>query len=269
MLPFVLIAGAITGAAGFAMARDVSSGRSGSQTAGPRIAGADPFIDRFDARDPERWSVSHNWSNGDWAANDWQRSQSRFGKGLSLTLAPAVADSAPFSSGEVQSRDTFGHGYYETSMRAAPGSGIVTGFFTYTGPYFGKEWNEIDVEVLGARPREVLLTYFLGEEKISKAVPLGFDATKSHHHYAFDWQPGSLAWYVDGKLVHRERGGTVPLPRERQKIMMSVWASQTLTDWVGPFDTNALPSTAHFACVAYNPGMARGGKCRQDGADRP
>lgn len=218
----------------------------------PRINAGAPFVDPLTSLDGSLWSVSDGWANGPYMVNDWQGSQVRFDRGMTLTLAPGVVTGHRYSSGEVQSKSEYGHGYYEATMRAAPGSGVITGFFTYTGPPFGQVWNEIDVEVLGAKPREVLLTYFLGDEKLSKVVPLGFDATAGFHTYGFDWQPGFIEWYVDGRPVHKVTGNRLPLPNIPQKLMVNLWASETLTDWSGPFDKRAMPTSATFTCIAHS-----------------
>jgi endo-1,3-1,4-beta-glycanase ExoK len=107
------------------------------------------FVEKFDTLDRARWFVSDGWSNGDYAVNDWRASQVRADRGLTLMLARNPAVAKGFSSGEVQSKTTYLHGYYEARFRAAPGSGVVTGFFTYTGPAFKTVWNEIDVEIIG------------------------------------------------------------------------------------------------------------------------
>lgn len=219
---------------------------------GQRITGGEPFVDTMAAHDRRRWSISGGWANGAYMVNDWQASQSRFSQGLTLTLAPAVVKEHRYSSGEVQSRDVYGHGYFEATMRAAPGSGIITGFFTYTGPHFGQSWNEIDVEILGAKPREVLLTYFFDGEKISKVVKLNFDATAEYHTYGFDWQPRHITWYIDGRPVHKVTGDRLPLPNVPQKLMVSLWGSETLTDWSGAFNKNAMPTSAFFSCIAHS-----------------
>lgn len=216
-----------------------------------RILAGSPFVDNFSSLDRGKWSVSSGWSNGPYMVNDWQASQSKFGAGLTLMLAAKKSGKHPFSSGEVQSRELFGHGYYETRMQAATGSGVVTGFFTYTGPPFGQPWNEIDVEILGAKPKEILLTYFYKGDKVSHVHKVDFDATQSLHNYAFDWQPGKIEWFVDGNSVHQVDGAELPLPDRAQKLMMHIWASETLTDWVGPFDASVLPVAAQFSCVAY------------------
>ena len=94
------------------------------------IPGAEPFVDRMAAHDKRRWSISNNWTNGAYMVNDWQASQTQYNGKLTLTLARDISKKHPFSSGEIQSRQHFGHGFFETTMKAAKGSGIITGFFT-------------------------------------------------------------------------------------------------------------------------------------------
>lgn len=223
---------------------------------------AGSFVDRFDRLDRARWSVSGGWRNGDYMVNDWQVAQARAERGLTLTLARNPAAPAGFSSGEVQSSARYGYGYYEASFRAAPGSGVVTGFFTYTGPAFGTVWNELDVEIIGRRPREVMFTYFVGPAKRSHTVQLPFDATKETHAYGFEWQKESLRWFVDGRQVHESSAADMGFPTLPQKMMVHLWASSTLGSWLGPFDPAALPTTAHFTCIHYAPTRAAVGTCR-------
>lgn len=241
-----IVAGALAGAA----AAVAAGGQSGG------------FVERFDRLDRARWFVADGWRNGDYMVNDWRASQSRAAGGLSLILARNPAAPAGFSSGEVQSVNTYGHGYYEAAFRAAPGSGIVTGFFTYTGPAFGTVWNELDVEIIGRRPREVMFTYFVGPQKRSKIVQLPFDATKETHAYGFDWQAGSLRWFVDGRQVHQSSAAEMAFPTLPQKIMVHLWGSRTLGAWLGPFDAAKLPATAHLSCISYAPVRSAAAGCR-------
>jgi len=220
------------------------------------------FVDRFRYHDTHRWAVSNGWRNGSYMVNDWRASQAHFGRGLELILEQRKSSLADFASGEVQSRDTYGYGYFETAMRTAPGSGVVSALFTYTGPTFGDPWNEIDIEVIGRNPHAVMFTYFNNGKKESKVVTLPFDTSQETHVYGFDWQPEYIRWYVDGQLMHEVRGTTIPLPTRRQKIMTQVWGSSTLTDWLGPFDAKTLPVRATFACVSYSASYQATGGCR-------
>lgn len=256
--PEIWIAGAIAlvsaGGLGIVVQaqQPVGSAPTSSAAVQSRIVGAAPFTDKFMKIDSARWFISDGWSNGSYMVNDWQSSQVTLAGPLKITLAPAISGKYAFSSGEMQSRRVFGHGYFETTMRAAPGSGMVSGFFTYTGPPFGKPWNEIDVEILGAKPSEVLFTYFYRGKKISHTHKVAFDTTKTFNTYGFDWQPGSIEWYVNGKSVHKVTGNALPIPNEAQKIFAHIWASDTLTGWVGPFTKKPMPTSAFFKCIGYS-----------------
>ncbi|MEL7219061.1 MAG: family 16 glycosylhydrolase [Pseudomonadota bacterium] len=218
----------------------------------PRIeAPGKPFRDRFNRHRRDRWSISHGWRNGKWTINDWQRSQVKFDNGLRMTLDERLSPRADYAGAELQSRRRFGHGYYEVEMRAARASGVVSAFFTYTGPPFGDPWNEIDVEILGRKPREVMFTYFRNGEKVSHIHQLPFDASQGSHTYAFDWQPEHLRWYVDGRMVHESSPVEMRFPNMKQKLMTSIWGSDRLTDWVGEFDKESLPVSMTVTCIAY------------------
>ncbi|MEM7688746.1 MAG: family 16 glycosylhydrolase [Pseudomonadota bacterium] len=218
---------------------------------GPRLEGPGPFHETFDSYNKKLWRISDGWRNGDWTVNDWRRSQAKIDGELTLKLDKNKTDIAEFSGGEIQTHKKYGHGYFETRMQAAKAPGSVSAFFTYTGPPFKDLWNEIDVEILGNKPREVMFTYFTDGEKREHIHQLPFDTTEGMHTYAFDWQPGHLRWYVDGEMVHEASAAELPLPRSQQKIMASLWASTTLDEWVGRFDPEALPSSAKISCITY------------------
>jgi endo-1,3-1,4-beta-glycanase ExoK len=212
------------------------------------------FVDHFAQLDSARWQASDGWSNGGVFLNDWRRSQLRTGGGgLTVTLDQNPASKNGYSSGEIQSRQVYRYGYFEARMTAAAGSGVVTGFFTYTGPPRGKPWNEVDVEILGRNTRSVQLTYHNGNDQHGLSVDLPFDAAARSHIFGFDWQPGYIRWYVDGKIVHEETGEHLPIPGEAQQIFFDVWNSNSLASWMGRFTWPGQPITAQLQCVATSP----------------
>lgn len=226
-----------------------------------RIEKGQSFTDDLSTFRGRRWYISHGWSNGNYAMNDWQKGQAEFKNGLTLTMGTNRQSNYPFSSGEVQSRKRHGHGYFETTMRAAKGSGLVSGFFTYNGPAFKKPWNEIDVEILGAKSDEVQFTVYYHDDKFSHVHKLGFDASEGFHTYGFDWQPGYIDWYVDGERVFRATADDITLPDIPQKIFMNLLGSRTLNRWAGPFDETALPATVEYSCVAKTQSAEAGQPC--------
>ena len=135
-------------------------------------------------------------------------------------------------------------------MQAASGSGMDTGFFTYTG---SPSWNEIDVEVLGKNTRSVSLTYHNGAKQVGVALNLAFDAAAAPHHYAFDWEPTYIRWYIDNKPVLTQTGSQLPLPREPQKLYFDMWGSNSFASWLGLFQWPGHPITSDVQCIAYSP----------------
>jgi beta-glucanase (GH16 family) len=232
-----------------------------------RAAGEAPqanFLELFAHLDGERWLVSDGWSNGDWMANDFLASQVETGpEGLAITMDRVEGREKRYASGEIRTiGERFHHGYYEIDMQVPRGSGIVSGFFTYTGSFFGDPHDEIDIEILGRNTREVTFTIFSDDEQASTVVPLGFDAAAGFHLYAFEWTEDYIRWYVDGELKHEETGERVPLPQTPQIYYLDLWGSENLTDWVGPLRPDGAPWTLRVRCMAYAESYEGAPHCR-------
>lgn len=212
------------------------------------------FAERFETIDEERWQVADGWSNGDWTANHWREEQIQIAPhGIDIVLDAATDGDKAYTSGELQSRETFRYGYFETRMRVPRGSGLVTGFFTYTRDGHERTWEEIDVEILGRDTRSIQLTYFRRGRDHIVTRPLGFDAASDFHNYGFEWTPDKLRWYVDGTLVHEELGASAPLPRAAQRLYLHLWNTETLTDWLGSIDPDERPWRLSVGCIAFAP----------------
>ncbi len=213
------------------------------------------FLDNLVSHEKVLWRKSHNWAN-DWAKNNtgWRKENVRFSDGvLHLDLTQRPVAGRPFAGGEYQSRAFFHYGRYEARIKSVAREGLVTSFFTYTGPTFnGDPHHEIDFEFLGRSPRQVQLNYYTdGVGNHETHIDLGFDASEDFHTYAFEWRPDSIRWFVDGKLVHEEKGERGPLPSHPGKIYLNLWAGQGLTGWLGDFVYPGQPLTAEFACVSF------------------
>jgi endo-1,3-1,4-beta-glycanase ExoK len=212
------------------------------------------FAETFPTLDEERWRVADGWSNGEWTANHWREEQVQVvPHGIDIVLDAATDGDKPYASGELQSDEEFRYGYFEARMRVPSGSGLVTGFFTYTRDGHERTWEEIDIEILGRDTRSIQLTYFHRGRDHIVTRPLGFDAAAGFHTYAFEWMPDHLRWYVDGTLVHEERGGSDPLPRATQRLFLHLWNTETLTEWLGPIEPDEGPWRLSVSCIAYAP----------------
>lgn len=213
------------------------------------------FIDRFRTLDESRWFISDGWSNGDYMDNDWRREAiSLTSNGLAITMntnPPELGRDKRLRSGEVRTREAFQYGYFEVSMRTPPGNGVISAFFTYTQPEGTSTWEEIDIELVGSRPRLIETVYHLHGHSTGARVNLGFDPSQSFHTYGFEWTPDALRWYVDNRLVNEYRDARVRRMRRPQNLHIFVASMSGLSHWVGELDPTMEPWTLEVSCVAH------------------
>ena len=112
---------------------------AGAAVADPQRA----FHDDLERADVIRWERSDGWANNSAWGCGWRADHVRFEDGvMTLILDDTDASGRDFACGEYRTREHFGFGRYATSMKAARGEGVVTGFFIYTGPPFGDPWHD-------------------------------------------------------------------------------------------------------------------------------
>lgn len=217
---------------------------------------AAPFTADLTDHDPALFQMSNGWSNGGFFFCTWRATQVSFENGImTLTVAPdAAGTKPPYQSGEYRTAGFYGYGRYEVRMKAAKGSGLVSSFFTYTGPSDKKPWDEIDIEFLGKDTTKMQANYFTngvgGHERL---VDLGFDASADFHQYAIEWLPGAINWYVDGTLVYSAKGKPKSMPTNPGKIMVNLWPGTGVDSLLGPFDPAILPVTAQYDSISFTP----------------
>ncbi len=223
---------------------------------GPMPAGAEGagFHDDLGSHDASSWLLQDGWVDGDWFRCGWNKDNVIFrGDAMTLVLDDAPSAGKPYSCGAYQSNEKFGYGRYEARMRVPKGSGLVSAFFVYTGPYYGDPWDEIDFEFLGKDTTQVQINWFAGadEPDHGKLIDLGFDASEDFHTYAFEWRPDSITWVVDGRVVHEVTADTATLPSHPGKIFATIWAG-TNEGWLGAFEYEG-PVSAEYESISYTP----------------
>lgn len=198
--------------------------------------------------------AANGYSNGGNFGCVWRESCITYNNNaLQITFKEDASD-YKYAGGELRTHKNYGYGYYSTSMKALPMSGIISSFFTYTGRSEGNPHDEIDVEFMGKDTTEVQLNYYVGgkggHERILK---LGFDAAEEFHEYGFLWEEKKITWFIDGKAVHAVEGDN--LPKAHGKIMMNTWNPIGFTQdlWAGKFDASKMPCAAEYEWVAYKP----------------
>lgn len=178
-------------------------------------------------------------------------------EGARLTLDTVVGGLRPYRSGAFASVRCFGHGRFEAEIRAAPGSGLVTGFFLHRGTPL----QEIDIEFPGSDPWRMLANVYFnpGDDGMAMSfgyrgspcsIDLGFDASADFHRYAIDWRPGRVAWLVDGSVVHERVGwDPTPIPHLEMRVHANLWAPRS-EELAGRIDERRLPAGAVFRSVS-------------------
>lgn len=173
---------------------------------------------------------------------------------LTLTIDQNTTDEYRYNGAEWHTREFFGYGMYSVRMQPIRNPGVVSSFFTYTGPSDNNPWDEIDIEFLGKDTTKVQFNYYTngvgGHEYI---YDLGFDASEGYHEYGFDWQPDHITWYVDGIAVYT---ATENLPVTPGKIMMNAWPGIGVDDWLAPYD-GQTPLVAYYDWISYSNQVAQ------------
>ncbi len=235
----------------------VSSAPDTTQTPNVASTPVEPafFVDWTQEPIDSRWYVSnHNTNRGQWES-DWRNKNVVAlpnGLNLRMTAKSPSAGEWPWAAGEIQYRQRLGFGEYQMIVRAAEGSGLHSGFFTYTGPYYNTEHNEIDVSFVGKSPYEVQLNAFAGDlEAGVMKYPLDFDTTKNFALYSFIWAPDRITWYVNGEFAHEITDENFAIPQTPSILFANVYQARN-KNWVGEpeFQDGA---TASYRCMSYRP----------------
>ena len=168
------------------------------------------FLDHFDSLDRTRWSPGdHNLGRSylDPANVDVS------GGNLRIAI-PART----YEGGEILTNALHGYGSYSTRMRLPNAPGSITGFFLYKSPDYE---SEIDIEVYNDSSKRVMFTtYAGGRQTHTETVSLPFDPTTGFHEYGFDYAPGSVTFYVDGRPMRTWDTG---VPQTSMHLMVNTW----------------------------------------------
>jgi hypothetical protein len=152
---------------------------------------------------------------------------------------------------EIQSLPSYGYGYYETRMKVTSEPGVCASFFWIQAPYYGPhEW---DVEFLTNEPwisspnsGKVHLT--IHPSKAEYVVDLPFNPSRDFHRYGFLWTAQTIAFTVDGQIVHTFSDSSLKTDA-KGFIMMNTWTGSPT--WGG--GPPVADATTHYDWVRFWP----------------
>nr|1AJO_A Chain A, CIRCULARLY PERMUTED (1-3,1-4)-BETA-D-GLUCAN 4-GLUCANOHYDROLASE CPA16M-127 [Paenibacillus macerans]1AJO_B Chain B, CIRCULARLY PERMUTED (1-3,1-4)-BETA-D-GLUCAN 4-GLUCANOHYDROLASE CPA16M-127 [Paenibacillus macerans] len=118
------------------------------------------FFEPFNSYNSGTWEKADGYSNGGVFNCTWRANNVNFTNDGKLKLGLTSSAYNKFDCAEYRSTNIYGYGLYEVSMKPAKNTGIVSSFFTYTGPAHGTQWDEIDIEFLGKDTTKVQFNYY-------------------------------------------------------------------------------------------------------------
>ncbi|KAI5917106.1 concanavalin A-like lectin/glucanase domain-containing protein [Camillea tinctor] len=159
-------------------------------------------------------------------------------------------------------------GKIDVTLRAAPGTGVVTSFVLQSD-----DLDEIDWEWLGGDATQVQTNYF-GKGDTTTYDRGGFSAVSNpqgeFHTYTIDWTKDYVHWIIDGNLVRElkyadAQGGT-RFPQTPCQIKLGTWvagrsdAPKGTVEWAGGYtDFSQAPFPAYYKSITiqdYSNGVA-------------
>lgn len=199
-----------------------------------------------DQHEADQMEKANGWTNGHMFDCTWRADNVTFENGsMFLKIDQDEGDAKPkWSGGEYRTQERFSYGMYEVRMKPIKNTGVVSSFFTYTGPSDNNPWDEIDIEFLGKDTTKVQFNYFTnGVGNHEYVYDLGFDAAEALHDYAFEWRQDAITWYVDGIPVYKAIDN---IPQTPGKLMMNAWPGIGVDGWLGAFDGSTVPLKTEY-----------------------
>jgi beta-glucanase (GH16 family) len=230
----------------------------------PRGAFTLLYRDDFDTLDASRWQLmTHSW-NGNLAL--FSRSTATVLDGqLAIRLLPApegtVDDQGSpksFLGAEVRSVAALTYGRVRARAKLAKGSAVVSSLVTIYTPWPADNWNELDIEYLGATPEKVQfntmvytgpavtppITTSVTPTQDPHMEMLGFDASADFHVYTIEWTPSAARFFVDDQLRYTWTKN-IRLMTLPQNVLLTIWASSSAS-WAGPVTDATSQASASY-----------------------
>ena len=156
-----------------------------------------------------------------------------------------------YKGAELRTKESFLYGRFQVRYKASAGAGQTSTFFTYNDVDPNQNWNEIDIEILGRYKDDVQFnTITPGRKNHVHHQFVSFNPYTDFHTYTIEWTPDYVAWFIDGKQVHKQTGEHIAALRKPQKIMMNIWNPE-YSNWAGKWNDAILPRFAYYDYVSY------------------
>jgi GR25 family glycosyltransferase involved in LPS biosynthesis/shikimate kinase len=181
----------------------------------------------------------------------------RTGVGAILVVKSDSLGVRDYSAASICSRNQYLYGEFEANLQASNVPGVVTGFFLHRN----SPRQEIDIEIAGNRPDQLMVNVFFnpgceganfdyGYRGTPTYIDLGFDASREIHRFTIAWSPNEIIWKVDGRIVHRRAiWDPTPIPHLPMSLHVNSWPTRSV-ELAGRINKRRLPGTAILGSIA-------------------
>jgi GR25 family glycosyltransferase involved in LPS biosynthesis len=217
------------------------------------------YTDSFTVIQPDRWSARTDTFPGNLALFRPSNVLVLPGGGVSLIVREEQLGVRDLSAAALSSIYMYRFGRFEVTLKPSNVTGVVTGFFLHRD----SPRQEIDIEIAGNRPDQLIVNVFYnpgsegarfdyGYRGTPTTIPLGFDASQAPHRYAVEWDANEIRWYVDGELVHRRvLWNPTPIPDLPMTLHVNTWATQS-HELAGQLKTGSLPASSFVSQICVD-----------------
>lgn len=215
------------------------------------------FSDSFETLDADRWFQRNDTFTDNLALFRPSNIEFQPASGVSLNIRKESLGVREYSAAALTSCDQYLYGRFEAMIKASNAPGVITGFFLHRD----SPRQEIDVEIVGNNTDRLMVNVFynpggegakfdFGYRGSPSYIDLGFDASESEHHFAIEWEPNEIRWYVDNLLVHkRVIWEPTPIPHLPMALHVNVWPSRS-KELAGRLTKRTLPTTTFINSIA-------------------
>jgi GR25 family glycosyltransferase involved in LPS biosynthesis len=217
------------------------------------------FQDDLAQIESSRWLLRNDTFPGNLGLFRPANVSSAASRGLAFAVIEEPLGVRDLSAAAMSSRASFLFGRFEATLQATSVPGLVTGFFLHRD----SPRQEIDVEILGNQPDQLLVNVFYnpgtdgakfdyGNRGTPAIITLEFDASKALHQFTIEWDPCEIRWFVDHKLVHRRViWDPTPIPHLPMTLHVNHWPTRS-RELAGRLVFRALPASAIVRRVAVD-----------------
>jgi hypothetical protein len=160
-------------------------------------------------------------------------------------------------SGQLKSRQAFGHGCFRAALQPAKASGVITGFMAQNKA--NNQHIEVSLQFRGTDTTTLqVLVWNNGQVVGQQAVPLGFDAATAPATYALAWSAQGVEVIAQGQVVYTMATAAGAPVQGQMHAVVESWAVDASASHVaGAYNQQPAVSYVHGVSVSSDASVCR------------